>query len=169
MARKICFKCTFPKDTKEFNKGKNGQLHSYCRSCQKTYDRDLYRLKVERRDSTKARNKSRRIICREFLQRFLAAHPCVDCGEPDPVVLDFDHVRGKKVNHVSTLAFRAVAISTLEAEIAKCEIRCANCHRRKTHSRRRCHLGVDQSGRSPASGAGGLEVRVLSPRPNMQA
>ena len=46
-----------------------------------------------------------------FLLDYLSAAPCVDCGERDPVVLDFDHVG---------------------PEIARCEVRCANCHRRRT-------------------------------------
>jgi hypothetical protein len=34
---------------------------------------------------------------------FLIQHPCVDCGEPDPVVLDFDHVGDDKTANISYL------------------------------------------------------------------
>lgn len=73
-----------------------------------------------------------------FVAAHLDSHPCVDCGEADPVVLDFDHVRGKKVRNVSDLcgAFGYCSTETLMAEIAKCEVRCANCHRRATARRR---------------------------------
>jgi 5-methylcytosine-specific restriction endonuclease McrA len=58
-------------------------------------------------------------------------HACVDCGETDAVVLDFDHLRDK-VNDVSSLvALRRPWEEVLE-EIEKCEVRCANCHARKT-------------------------------------
>lgn len=67
----------------------------------------------------------------KFLLDYLTEHPCVDCGESDLVVLDFDHVRGiKKFNIASSRGSHC--LETLKEEVAKCEIRCANCHRRKT-------------------------------------
>ena len=66
-----------------------------------------------------------------FLLDYLRAAPCVDCGETDPVVLDFDHVGTKRAGVVQ-LAGREHSIASLEREIAECEVRCANCHRRRT-------------------------------------
>jgi hypothetical protein len=66
-----------------------------------------------------------------FLLDFLREHPCVACGEPDPVVLDFHHV-GEKTAGVVQLASHECAIAVLEREMAGCEVRCANCHRRHT-------------------------------------
>jgi hypothetical protein len=63
----------------------------------------------------------------------LKAHPCVDCGETDPVVLEFDHVRGEKHFNIGEAVRRNTSLARLEVEIAKCEIRCANCHRKKTY------------------------------------
>jgi hypothetical protein len=58
---------------------------------------------------------------------------CVDCPEKDPVVLDFDHRdRSKKIGDVGQMVAKGIGISRIRAEIAKCEIRCANCHRRRT-------------------------------------
>jgi hypothetical protein len=68
---------------------------------------------------------------------FLAGHPCVDCGERDPAVLDFDHV-GVKRELVSALVARAAPWSRIVEEIAQCEVRCANCHRRVTARRAGC-------------------------------
>jgi len=62
---------------------------------------------------------------------YLATHPCVDCGEGDPLILEFDHVQGVKRAPVANL-LRACAWPAIAAEIEKCEVRCANCHRRKT-------------------------------------
>jgi hypothetical protein len=55
----------------------------------------------------------------------------VDCGETDPVVLEFDHVRDKlkDIGYMVTVGF---SWSAIQLEIEKCEVRCANCHRRKT-------------------------------------
>lgn len=56
---------------------------------------------------------------------------CVDCGTHELCVLDFDHVRGKTAN-VTVLARDGCSAERLSDEIARCEVRCANCHRRRT-------------------------------------
>lgn len=66
-----------------------------------------------------------------FIVNHLRAVACADCGERDSVVLDFDHV-GMKRNGVVQLAYDELSIASLEREIGQCEIRCANCHRRRT-------------------------------------
>ncbi len=66
---------------------------------------------------------------RDWVHTYLKIHPCVDCGEADYRVLEFDHVRGKKKKAIS--AMRPYAIETIEIEVAKCDIRCANCHKRR--------------------------------------
>ena len=67
---------------------------------------------------------------------YLLEHPCVDCGETDITMLEFDHLRDKAKN-VSALMKGTSSWSRIEAEILKCVIRCANCHRRVTERRRR--------------------------------
>lgn len=62
---------------------------------------------------------------------YLRAHPCVDCGEGDPIVLEFDHQRDK-AHGIAQLPHAHVRWEVIAAEIAKCEVRCANCHRRRT-------------------------------------
>lgn len=69
--------------------------------------------------------------CRRYVLAYLYDNPCVDCGEDDPVVLDFDHRSGKR-DSVSGLMGQGYTLATIKAEVAKCDVRCANCHRRKT-------------------------------------
>lgn len=68
---------------------------------------------------------------RIYLRDFLEQSQCVDCGDARLVVLEFDH-RGNKEANVTDLARRGCSRQRLEAEVGQCEIRCANCHRRRT-------------------------------------
>lgn len=64
---------------------------------------------------------------------YLLEHPCVDCGETDPIVLEFDHRDGEvKDRAVAELVSDNCGWRKILAEIKKCDVRCANCHRRKT-------------------------------------
>ncbi len=86
-----------------------------------------------REDLYKAQ-KRHRIKIRKKLFDFLSLRECIDCGERDPVVLDFDHIKpGTKFKSVSRMLSGHYSWESILAEIKKCEIRCANCHRRKSH------------------------------------
>lgn len=71
---------------------------------------------------------------------YLREHPCVDCGETDIVVLQFDHVRGKKKSEIGRMM--ACSWMTLKREIAKCKVRCANDHARRTAKQRKDYKWV---------------------------
>jgi hypothetical protein len=79
-------------------------------------------------------SKAARNRTRAFISNFLKTNPCVDCGETNTIVLEFDHLKDKKFN-ISDAARNGVGIKKLKDEIAKCEVRCANCHRIKTYER----------------------------------
>ena len=68
---------------------------------------------------------------RQFIFLYLKDHPCTDCGEQDPIVLEFDHISNKEHN-ISFMISSNFSIDSIKNEILKCEVRCANCHRRKT-------------------------------------
>jgi hypothetical protein len=71
------------------------------------------------------------------LRDYLASHPCVDCGEDDAIVLEFDHVFGNKLRGVTELAATGYSWKIIEEEIGKCEVRCGNCHRKASLRRQR--------------------------------
>ena len=89
-------------------------------------------MRSRNRDTRRAQGLRRKRRIRGVVQEYLETHPCVDCGESDPVVLEFDHVRGEKVMDIAGMKARAASLFTIDNEIAKCDVRCANCHRRKT-------------------------------------
>lgn len=74
---------------------------------------------------------------REYVKEFLSCNPCIDCGNNDLRVLDFDHVRGNKIKAISRLVRDGANLERLKQEISKCEVRCANCHRIVTFERRK--------------------------------
>jgi hypothetical protein len=127
---KRCGKCARELPYEAFNRMKDGLQH-WCRDCFRDYFRS--RGDLHRRQSAAARRK-RVAAARRHVAEHLRANPCVDCGEADLRVLDFDHV-ADKVALVSALAAWGAPTARLDAEIAGCEVRCANCHRRATARR----------------------------------
>jgi len=82
------------------------------------------------------RKATQRLACLEVVGAYLLEHPCIDCGETDPRVLDFDHREGTiKGAEVMRLAQDGYSIARVQAEIGKCDVRCRNCHARVTYAR----------------------------------
>ena len=62
---------------------------------------------------------------------------CIDCGYKEhPQALDFDHVRGEKVDSISQMIVKHYSWARVESEMDKCEVRCKNCHAVRTAERR---------------------------------
>ena len=138
---KRCGACkrTLPCDSFQKNRRRSDGLQSACRACKAKRDRDWY----ERRGHTqRARNRSYIARNARHVWAYLLDHPCVDCGEANPVVLEFDHVRGEKVNAVSNMVRRQFSLAAIDAEIAKCEVRCANCHKIRTAETEGWHVHI---------------------------
>lgn len=73
---------------------------------------------------------------RGLMEAYLLAHPCSVCGETDVRVLDFDHrPESGKSDNIGTMMRAGFAWSAILEEIAKCDVRCANCHRKLTCER----------------------------------
>lgn len=67
-----------------------------------------------------------------------STNPCMDCGGVFPQeCMDFDHRPGEtKVKAVGTMVAHGHNKEKVYAEIAKCDLVCANCHRTRTKKRR---------------------------------
>jgi hypothetical protein len=113
-------------------RGGRVDLQHHCRECQSKYRRNHYLANREKYlDKAKQHRRNAVIEVHRAITAHLLSNPC-PCGELDPVVLEFDHVRGKKAFNISDAARWGFAMDTVFAEIAKCDVLCANCHRRKT-------------------------------------
>lgn len=81
-----------------------------------------------------AKQKEHRIKMRKLVLEFLIENPCVNCGESDPVVLEFDHIDPvTKRKTIAQLLSGHSGWKTIKSEIDKCRVLCANCHRRHTY------------------------------------
>jgi len=131
-----CTKCKKDKQASEFNfKIKSINLrHKQCKSCTRLFIKNHYnKNKNYYLEKTRKRNAKLRLIMASHIRDYLLNNPCVDCGEKDVTVLEFDHNgRIPKLKAVSSLVRASFPLDIIKKEIEKCDVRCANCHRRKT-------------------------------------
>ncbi len=124
---KICSK----HNEEKVSVGTQGQFK--CRSCNKenqakwwANNKELHLKRVKSNEASLLKRKQ------DFVYGFFLENPCVNCGEEDPIVLEFDHLRDKKFNVSRLINGSHYSLKTLIDEIDKCQILCANCHKRKT-------------------------------------
>lgn len=136
MQQKICIKCNQEKSIDQFQKRKLSidGLQTRCRECNSEYNKIWY---IQNREKRRIGIKSRKSKVREENAKrlifYFLKNPCVDCKITDPLVLEFDHIDpNKKDFNVSYLLDGSHNWETIMREIVKCEVRCANCHKRKT-------------------------------------
>ena len=140
---KTCVTCQETKNEEEFNwRYKSlGVRAKICRDCQSGHQRTWY---LDHQDQEKERVRRRRVKAREeareFVYQYKLSHPCQDCGETDPIVLDFDHIRGKGAT-INQLVNEGASIERIKIEISLCQVLCSNCHRRKTMNERGRFIG----------------------------
>src|SRR2546430_643719 len=105
---RACTKCGVMKTLNAFPPVRRGdpKLQTWCRECFASYGKRYYRANREAQKARLIRNvEETREDNRQRLVEYLSAHPCVDCGEKDVVVLEFDHrAGGSKLADVSEYA-----------------------------------------------------------------
>lgn len=132
---KTCTKCKSVLDESMFNwKQKGVKLSYHCKNCSRKYVKEHYaNNKGYYVSKAKNRNKMLREEAYSYIGPYLLSHPCVDCGETNILVLEFDHrLRKMKESEISHIITNGGRLSKVINEIAKCDIRCSNCHRKKT-------------------------------------
>jgi hypothetical protein len=127
MTQRICGLCKQTKTLEtDFFKGKGyrGGYQPRCKTCYKNYP-------SQAPDKTLARSYQVRKRNLQFVWDYYKAHPCLDCGETDPIVLEADHQRDK-LDTIAKLAHHTRSLQVIQTELDKCEIVCRNCHTRRT-------------------------------------
>lgn len=88
--------------------------------------------------ANKSRYVAQAVAARDRMNEMVAklkAKPCHDCGQEYPwYVMQFDHVKGRKMDGIGNLK-KFNNESRLLREIKKCEVVCANCHAIRTYTR----------------------------------
>jgi hypothetical protein len=116
-----------------------------CKKCRGAYavqnakSLRAYRRRHNKRTANKRHldQAARRQIGKAFVDAYKETRPCVDCKRKFPAVaMDLDHVRGGKVRNVSGLVSGAYRLDLIKAEISKCDVVCACCHRIRTAKRK---------------------------------
>lgn len=136
---KRCSKCGIEKPKDQYHSRiKRGRLYVFphCIECHRKIMRAHYDANRQKYLDKAARFRAAATAeARDFIWNYLNAHPCTDCGETDPLVLQFDHCRGKKSYDISHLVRGGYTLDTIRREITKCDVVCCNCHTRRTASR----------------------------------
>lgn len=139
MEKKRCARCRHRKPLADFYRKKTSPdgHHAYCKSCHNQVMKDYYRRNRKKvLDWTNARKARVRREWTELMIELKDGKPCSDCRVSYPwYVLDFDHVRGRKRFGIAGSATRLR--KQVLAELKKCDLVCANCHRKRTFERRR--------------------------------
>lgn len=96
---------------------------------QNAYQRYWYTLN---RDYYLRKNKLQKLNTKKFIRRVKKKVGCQNCGyKLHAEALDFDHLGEKEIN-IACAPTQGWSIKRLKAEMRKCQILCANCHRIKT-------------------------------------
>lgn len=139
MVDRKCKTCATTKPVDQFyarNVKGRVSYSSYCLDCYRVYQSNWYRkLSAKKKQQRRTKQVERRVALRRLMYEYLLKCACADCGEKDPIVLEFDHVKGEKENVISRMMANNTKWERVVAEIEKCQIRCANCHRRATARR----------------------------------
>lgn len=127
---KECARCKTTMELSSFPT-KKGKHIGICRDCYSKHYGDPDKIDEKLRETDRRHQAARLERSRGVIHARLK-HGCMDCGEMNPVVLEFDHRNpAEKVADISKLMHNG-SISKLEKELSKCDVVCANCHRKRT-------------------------------------
>jgi hypothetical protein len=128
---KICTKCKEEKSIDNFSSKKSSKdgLFIYCKNCVRKINIDW---KIANKERTKFNQKERYRRNRKRLNDYKKTLKCSRCSENHPRCLEFHHRDpSTKLTNI-TYVGNTWGWKRLMEEINKCEVLCANCHRKET-------------------------------------
>ena len=136
MEKKFCSRCKLEQELTNFTyKCKPKKiLKPHCKECDRKSRKEYYSINRERIiGNIIQRNKAIKKNNLIFIMSYFSENPCVDCGETNPIVLEFDHRdREEKKYNISEMLNHGSSVESIKEEIKKCDVRCANCHKIRT-------------------------------------
>ena len=134
--------------TKAYAKRRREENHAHVRELER---KKVAAWREANPEKAKALEKRGRDAARKRASDYIASVkegvPCADCGTVfPPVCMDFDHIGDDKYKSVASMVGAGHSIETIQKEIDKCELVCANCHRLRTHNRRQESRGKTNNG-----------------------
>lgn len=129
---RLCYRCMEIKDIADFPK-RATKVMGICKICYEKYYGSIEDREKKRKEANGILHARRVEKCREYVRQHLQNNPCMDCGNHDWEVLEFDHIDPKCKNENISQIMRRGSLSVLEQEMEKCEVVCANCHKKRTN------------------------------------
>jgi hypothetical protein len=134
MSTKVCIGCGTEKPIEEFPYKSfiRRTRQTKCKVCTAENSSRWYaENKDHHKENVKVNRQKSKQRAREYVYQYLLTHPCESCGKTDPEVLEFHHVHGKD-REIARMVASAFSVEAIAAEIARCKVLCANCHRKLT-------------------------------------
>ena len=142
---KKCDHCKQLKSKEEFHwKYKALRIrHNTCKECAKIHNKKYFSGPAHDKhlQNVNERKAYARQHARDYVIAYLLTHPCEGCGESDIRVLEFHHVRGEKYKAVAYMVSGGYSIERIQGELDKCQVLCANCHRKITNEEKDWYRG----------------------------
>lgn len=91
-----------------------------------TYRREWY---TKNKKSEINHVKKRKAKIKKWFKEYKNNLSCKKCGENHPATIDFHHKKDKE-NQVAQMVHWGYSIDKIKNEIEKCQVLCANCHRK---------------------------------------
>jgi hypothetical protein len=133
---KKCINCQEEFPIENFPPVSGGRPASRCRPCKQEYDRDYWQNNKNKLNSKKKKNRDIiKLRNTKYVLKYLLENPCTDCGEVNPLVLEFDHLDPKDKSCDVSSMLQGSSLKSIKEEISKCDVVCSNCHSIRTAKR----------------------------------
>lgn len=133
--QRFCNHCkrTLSIESFQFKDKANGIRRTKCAECQNEYSRSHY---INNKEYYLNRNRQQKKRNRQTVREYKENSPCTDCKGNFPYyVMEFDH-REPELKSFNIGKTDWGNMRPINAELEKCDLVCANCHKKRTHIRR---------------------------------